>query len=80
MDAWIRMETDGYRWMHGWMDGWMDGLINISFDRSISDVLLIEYCVKSLLNDKILDWSKLKAFADDKIIVDEKLKIWLRKG
>ena len=28
----------------------------------------------SLPNDKILDWSKLKAFADDKINVNQKLK------
>ena len=28
----------------------------------------------SLPNDKLLDWSKLKAFADDKINVIEKLK------
>ena len=28
----------------------------------------------SLPNDRILDWSKLKAFADDKINVTEKLK------
>ena len=28
----------------------------------------------SLPNDKILDWSKLKAFADDKINMNEKLK------
>ena len=40
----------------------------------------------SLSNDKILDWSKLKAFADDKIDVGEKLKLdlWrvenVRKG
>ena len=27
-----------------------------------------------LPNDKILDWSKLKAFADDKINVNQKLK------
>ena len=27
-----------------------------------------------LPNNKILDWSKLKAFADDKINVNEKLK------
>ena len=26
-------------------------------------------CINSLPNDKILDWSKLKAFADDKINV-----------
>ena len=32
---------------------------------------------KSLPNDKILDWSKFKAFADDKIIVTQKLKFVL---
>ena len=26
------------------------------------------------INDKILDWSKFKAFADDKLNLDEKLK------
>ena len=31
----------------------------------------------SLPNDKILDWSKLKAYADDKINVTEKLKFVL---
>ena len=30
--------------------------------------------LNSLQNDKILDWSKLKAFADDKINVNQKLK------
>ena len=30
-------------------------------------VLLVRILLKSLLNDKILEWSKLKAFADDKI-------------
>ena len=30
--------------------------------------------LNSLSNDKILDWSKLKAIADDKIDVNEKLK------
>ena len=29
----------------------------------------------SLSNDKILDWSKLKAFADDKINLNEKIQI-----
>ena len=33
----------------------------------------------SLPNDKILDWSKLKAFADDKINVNEKLKFGMGK-
>ena len=34
-------------------------------------------CINSLPNDKILDWSKLKAFADDKINVNEKFKFGL---
>ena len=43
-----------------------------------------KYCsnIKSVLNslpDKILDLSKLKAFADDKIIETQKLKIKLRR-
>ena len=33
----------------------------------------------SLPNDKILDWSKLKAFADDKTIVTQKLKLSCEK-
>ena len=33
--------------------------------------------MKMLPNDKILDYSKLKAFADDKINVNEKLKFGL---
>ena len=33
--------------------------------------------VNSLPNDKILDWNKMKAFADDKIDVIEKLKFVL---
>ena len=33
----------------------------------------------SLPNDKILDWSRLKALADDKINVTEKLKFVLRR-
>ena len=35
--------------------------------------------INSLPNDKILDWSKLKAFADDKINVNKKLKFGLEK-
>ena len=34
-------------------------------------------CINSLPNDKILDWSKFKAFADDKINVNEQLKFAL---
>ena len=34
--------------------------------------------INSLPNDKILDWSKLKALADNKIKVTEKLKIILK--
>ena len=33
----------------------------------------------SLPNNKILDWSKLKAFADDKICVTERLKFVLER-
>ena len=35
--------------------------------------------LNSFPNGKILDWSKLKAFADDKIKVNEKLKFGLRR-
>ena len=31
--------------------------------------------INSLPNDKILDWSKSKGFADDKIIVNQKIEI-----
>ena len=34
-------------------------------------------CLNSLPNDKFLDWSKLKAFADDKINVTDILKVVL---
>ena len=39
--------------------------------------ILCRVLVNSLLNDKFLDWFKLKAFADDKINVAEKLKFTL---
>ena len=35
--------------------------------------------VNSLPNDKILDWSKLKAFADNKINATEKFKFGLER-
>ena len=35
--------------------------------------------VNSLPNDKILDWSKFKALADDNMYVNEQLKFGLRK-
>ena len=41
--------------------------------------LFISVRVNSLPNDKILDWSKLKAFADNKINVTEKLKFVLER-
>ena len=37
----------------------------------------VSTCVNSLPNHKILDWSKLKAYADDKINVTQKLKFAL---
>ena len=36
--------------------------------------------VNSLPNDKILDWSRLKAFADDKLNLIEKLKFVLERA
>ena len=42
------------------------------FKESFEKFILI-----SLLNDKILGWSKLKAFADDKINANKKLKYGL---
>ena len=41
---------------------------------SIPDIM-----VYSLPNDKFLDWSKLKAFADDKLNLAEKLKFVLER-
>ena len=37
-------------------------------------MIVVVSSFNSLPNDSILDWSKLKALADDKIIVTEKLK------
>ena len=37
-------------------------------------------CLNPLPNEKILDLSKLKAFADDKISVTQKLKFFFGKG
>ena len=35
--------------------------------------------IYSLPNDKIVDWSNLRAFADDKSYVTEKMKFVLRR-
>ena len=40
---------------------------------------MITFIFNSLPNNKILDWSELKAFADDKINVIEKLKFALER-
>ena len=37
----------------------------------------VSFTFNSLQNDKILDWSKLKAFADDKLNVTKELKFVL---
>ena len=42
-----------------------------------SDTESLRIFFNSLPDDEILDWSKLKAFADDKIVVAEKLKFVL---
>ena len=43
----------------------------------LSNRMLLSSKFNSSLNDKISDWSKLRAFADDKINVIEKLKFLL---
>ena len=48
------------------------------FQQSIHLLSFIKV-VNTLPNDKILDSSKLKAFADDKINVNENLKFGLRR-
>ena len=48
-----------------------------SFIKILLKIHLSTYLFNSLPNDKILDWSKLKAFADDKINVTVKLKFSL---
>ena len=44
---------------------------------SVLNRVYMEKRVNSLPNDTILEWSKLKAFADDKINLIEKLKLAL---
>ena len=46
---------------------------------TITYVNAVKHVLSSLPNDKYLDWSKLKAFADDKSNVAEKLKFVLGK-
>ena len=38
---------------------------------------ILVFCLNSLPNDKIVDWSNLKASTDDKFYVTEKLKFFL---
>ena len=49
----------------------------LSFGKELTLVQFVVKKFNSLPNDKILDWSKLKAFADEKINVTEKLKFVL---
>ena len=44
---------------------------NRKINAGIPYFLLFQNVFNPLLSDKFLDWSKLKAFADDKIIVTE---------
>ena len=51
-----------------------------NFHPSFSNMILTNYDVGlTLPNDKILDWSKLKAFADNKINVNAKMKFGMEK-
>ena len=43
------------------------------YDFRYVDLVPLNLPINSLPNDKCLDWSKLKAFADDKIKVTEKM-------
>ena len=51
--------------MIGWLDGLIDGCFVGWMNDSCNDGFMEE---NTLPNDKILNWSKFKAFADDKII------------
>ena len=48
--------------------------MSVVFQNCFRRLLIFIRVVDSLPNDKILDWSKLKAFADHKINASEKLK------
>ena len=41
---------------------------------NVNESSVVQRGFNSLPNDKILEWSKLKAFADNKIIVTEKFE------
>ena len=49
-------------------------------NNSSQHFLIFHNAVNPLPDDKVLGWSKLKAFADDKIKVTEKLKFVLRRA
>ena len=50
----------------------MPGVLKVNLNFVIRNT-----CVNSLSNKNILDWSKFKAFADDKMYVAKKLKFHL---
>ena len=50
------------------------------FFQNLSKGVIVWEWVNSLLNDKFLDWFELKAAADDKSNVAEKLKFVLGRG
>ena len=56
-------------------------MLYVEFECSILFIEVIEHLLTTLINslpyNKILDWSKLKAFADDKINRSKKLKFVL---
>ena len=49
------------------------------FSISFSSKFVLWYRINSSSNDKILDWSKLKELADDKISITEKEKFGLKQ-
>ena len=58
----------------------MGFLCAVSIIVEISFSPFFSHCFNSLPNDKMLDQSELKAFADDKVDVTEKLNFVLGKG
>ena len=61
----------------GYLKSIQNGFITILFSNTNFPQKLQRKTFNSLPNDNFLEWFKLKAFADDKIKVAEKMKIGL---
>ena len=54
--------------------------LSVKIDPMVSKLHVCELCFKHFTNCQNLDWSKLKAFADNKINLLKKLKFGMGKG